>query len=156
MSENKLSQCEMVRGSTMETREVICLLVELAREMEDVVGEKGAVSIFRHAGKRVGKRLGKEHGNGAEEDARSVALSFFHAKGFMDSITLDGHEAEIQGCKIGLVLQEEGLKPGSHPLCHFGFGLIDGSIKAVTDEKVNTKHQSSVYHAEGITCRETW
>ena len=106
MNTEIVHQCESL--GQMETHEVVCLLVELAREVSDVIGEKGAISVFHQAGKQVGKRLGKESGKGAEDDAREVALHFFRRKSFMESICVNkDNEAEVQGCKIGLVLQDE-------------------------------------------------
>ena len=155
MNNEIVHQCESL--GQMETHEVVCLLVELAREVSDVIGEKGAISVFHQAGKQVGKRLGKESGKGAEDDAREVALHFFRRKSFMESICVNkDNEAEVQGCKIGLVLQDEGLTPGAHPLCRFAFGLIEGAVKSVADEKIHVKHISSEFHASGLTCKEMW
>lgn len=92
----------------------------------------------------------------AQKTMPALIVKFFHDKEFMEAITLDGHAATLSGCKIGLVLNERGIQAGKHALCHFGFGLIDGAVEAVTGKKIITLHVSSEYHAEGITCRETW
>ncbi|MGK0674717.1 MAG: hypothetical protein ABWU16_08685 [Halothiobacillaceae bacterium] len=143
------------KSCAMETREIISLLADLAEQVESLIGEKGAVSVFRYAGKQLGKRLGEGH-VGTEDDARALIAKFFHDKGFMDAITLDGQAATLSGCKIGLVLNERGIQAGRHALCHFGFGLIDGAVESVTGKKIITLHVDSEYHAEGLTCRETW
>ncbi|MEW6445589.1 MAG: hypothetical protein AB1479_06090 [Pseudomonadota bacterium] len=139
----------------MDTREIVKLLADIAEQVESLIGEKGAISIFRYAGKQLGKRLGEGH-RGTEDEARALVAKFFHDKEFMASINLDGHAAELSGCKIGLVLNERGIQAGRHALCHFGFGLIDGTVEAVTGKKIVTLHVSSEFHSEGITCRETW
>lgn len=139
----------------MDTREIVNLLADIAGQVESLIGEKGAVSVFRYAGKQLGKRLGEGH-QGTEDDARALIAKFFHDKEFMDAITLDGHAATLSGCKIGLVLNERGIQAGKHALCNFGFGLIDGAVESVTGKKIITLHVGSDYHAEGLTCRETW
>lgn len=139
----------------MDTREIINLLADIAGQVESLIGEKGAISVFRYAGKQLGKRLGEGY-KGTEDDARALIAKFFHDKEFMDAITLDGHAATLSGCKIGLVLNERGIQAGKHALCNFGFGLIDGAVESVTGKKIITLHVGSEHHAEGLTCRETW
>jgi predicted hydrocarbon binding protein len=139
----------------MDTREIVNLLADIAGQVESLIGEKGAVSVFRYAGKQLGKRLGEGH-VGTEDDASALIAKFFHDKEFMEAITLDGHAATLSGCKIGLVLNERGIQAGKHALCNFGFGLIDGAVESVTGKKIITLHVGSEYHAEGITCKETW
>ncbi|MGC8731698.1 MAG: hypothetical protein ACP5RC_05510, partial [Halothiobacillaceae bacterium] len=96
----------------MDTREIVNLLADIAGQVESLIGEKGAVSVFRYAGKQLGKRLGEGH-VGTEDDARALVAKFFHDKEFMDAITLDGHAATLSGCKIGLVLNERASRPES-------------------------------------------
>ncbi len=146
----------MVKQCAMGTKEVVGLLADIAGQVETIIGEKGTISVFRYAGKQMGKRLGAEHKGGTEDDARALVSRFFQDKEFMDSVALEGCAAELTGCKIGLVLQERGIEAGKHALCNFGFGLIDGVMESVTGRKVITLHVSSEYHAEGISCRETW
>lgn len=144
------------KACAMDTTAVVGLLADIAEQVESIIGEKGTISVFRYAGKQMGRRLGAVHGVGSAEDARALVSKFFHDKEFMDAVTLDGHAATLSGCKIGLVLQERGVQAGKHALCNFGFGLIDGAIESVTGQKIVTLHVASEYHAEGITCRETW
>jgi predicted hydrocarbon binding protein len=139
----------------MDTREIVNLLADIAGQVESLIGEKGAISVFRYAGKQLGKRLGEGH-QGTEDDARALIARFFQDKEFMEAITLDGHAATLSGCKIGLVLSERGIQAGKHALCNFGFGLIDGAVESVTGKKIITLHVGSEHHAEGLTCRETW
>ncbi len=145
-----------VTHCAMDTQEVIRLLADIAGQVEAILGEKGAICVFRYAGMQLGKRLGESHPNGTEEDARALIAHFFQDKEFMDSIHLSGQDATLSGCKIGLVLQERGILAGKHALCNFGFGLIDGAVKQVTGTKIITLHVESSYHEEGITCKETW
>ncbi len=145
-----------MKACAMGTKEVVELLADIAGQVETIIGEKGTISVFRYAGKQLGKKLGAGHGGGTEEEARALVAKFFQDKEFMDAVMLDGRGAELSGCKIGLVLQERGIEAGKHALCNFGFGLIDGVMESVTGRKVITLHVSSEYHAEGITCRETW
>ncbi|MEW5838526.1 MAG: hypothetical protein AB1717_06805 [Pseudomonadota bacterium] len=140
----------------MGTKDVVSLLADIAAQVETIIGEKGTLSVFRYAGKQMGKRLGATHQGGSEDDARALVSKFFQDKEFMDAVALDGRDATLSGCKIGLVLQERGIAAGKHALCNFGFGLIDGAIESVTGRKIITLHVNSEYHAEGITCRETW
>lgn len=139
----------------MDTRDLVTLLADLSEQIETVIGKKGAISVFRFAGKQMGKRLAAGT-SGSEEKARQIVANFFQDKEFIDNIELKGYAAELQGCRIGLVLQERNMQPGSHALCHFGFGLIDGVTEGVTGKKIITMHVSSEYNPEGITCRETW
>jgi len=145
-----------MKACAMGTKEVVELLADIAGQVETIIGEKGTISVFRYAGKQLGKKLGAGHGGGTEDEARALVSKFFQDKEFMDAVTLAGGCAELTGCKIGLVLQERGIEAGKHALCNFGFGLIDGVMESVTGRKVITLHVSSEYHAEGITCRETW
>jgi len=140
----------------MDTKEIVSLLADIAGQVETIIGEKGTNGVFRYAGKQLGKKLGAGHGGGTEEEARALVSKFFQDKEFMDAIELKGHEAELSGCRIGLVLQERGIEAGKHALCNFGFGLIDGAVESVTGKKIITLHVSSEYHATGITCHETW
>lgn len=140
----------------MDTREVVSLLADIAGQVEMIIGEKGTNGVFRYAGKQLGKKLGAEHSGGSESDARALVSKFFQDKEFMDAIELKGHGAELSGYRIGLVLQERGIEAGKHALCNFGFGLIDGAVESVTGKKIITLQVSSEYHAEGITCHETW
>ena len=144
------------KSCAMDTREIVSLLADIAEQVEMIIGEKGTITVFRYAGKQLGKRLGAEHAGGSEEQARALVSKFFQDKEFIDAIALEGQSAELSGCKIGLVLQERGIEAGKHALCNFGFGLIDGALESVTGRKVVTLHVSSTYHAEGISCRETW
>lgn len=140
----------------MDTQDVVELLFNIATQIETIIGNKGAVSIFRYAGKQMGKKIGANRQGGTDEEARSLVSEFFREKEFMQSIQLDGHEAHLTGCKIGLTLRDHGTPAGNHALCHFGFGLIDGVNEAVTGKKIITLHVSSKYHADGVACKETW
>ncbi|MBU0653690.1 MAG: roadblock/LC7 domain-containing protein [Gammaproteobacteria bacterium] len=140
---------------TMTAYDLTSLLADLAEQIEVLFGKRGATSVFRYAGKQMGKRLGKGT-SGDVEIARDLVTNFFRSKGFMDSIGIEENRAELTGCQIGLVLRERGVMAGNHPLCHFGFGLIEGVNESVTGKKIITLHVSSEYHEEGITCHETW
>lgn len=139
----------------MDTRDLVTLLADLAEQIEMLIGKKGTISVFRYAGKQMGKRLGAGQ-TGDAELARGIVAKFFQDKEFMDAVRLEGQGAELSGCRIGLVLRDRGIQAGSHALCHFGFGLIDGVTEAVTGKKIITLHVASEYHEEGITCQETW
>lgn len=139
----------------MGSQELMTLLADLADQIESLIGNKGAISVFRFAGKQMGKRMGEGH-SGDADVARKIISDFFQDKDFMDDIHLNGNEAELSGCRIGLVLRERGIDAGKHALCNFGFGLIDGVTEAVTGKKTITLHVSSEYHESGITCHETW
>lgn len=139
----------------MDTRDLVSLLADLAEQIEILIGKKGTISVFRYAGKQMGKRLGSGQ-SGDAELARGIVAKFFQDKEFMDGVVLGGNGAELHGCRIGLVLKERGIQAGSHALCNFGFGLIDGVTEAVTGKKIITLHVSSEHHAAGITCHETW
>jgi predicted hydrocarbon binding protein len=139
----------------MDTRDLVVLLADLAEQIEILIGKKGTISVFRYSGKQMGKRLGAGQ-SGDADLARSIVAKFFQDKEFMDSVELEGQGAELNGCRIGLVLRERGIQAGSHALCNFGFGLIDGVMEAVTGRKVITLHVSSEYHEHGVTCHETW
>ena len=140
----------------MDTRDLVNLLADLAEQIEMLIGKKGTISVFRYAGKQMGKRLGATQNAHTPEAAREIVAKFFKDKEFMDAIGLNGHKAELKGCRIGLVLRERGIQAGTHALCNFGFGLIDGVMESVTGQKIITLHVASEYHEEGITCQETW
>ena len=143
------------KNCAMDTRDLVVLLADLSEQIEMLIGKKGTLSVFRYAGRQMGKRLG-EGQSGGPELARSLVANFFKDKEFMDDILLNNQEAELKGCRIGLVLKERGIDAGSHALCNFGFGLIDGVTEAVTKKKIITLHVDSSYHEQGITCQETW
>ncbi len=140
----------------MDTKDLVYLLADLAEQIAAVIGDKGTISTFRYAGKQLGKRLGSPHAGGSEDIARQLVGKFFQDKEFMDNVELVGDAATLFGCRIGVVLKERGIEAGKHALCNFGYGLIDGAIESVTGRKVITLHVSSEYHAEGVTCKETW
>ena len=139
----------------MDTRDLVTLLADLAEQIDILIGKKGTISVFRYAGKQMGKRLGAGQ-TGDADLARGIVAKFFQDKEFMDGVNLSDNAAELQGCRIGLVLKDRGIQAGSHALCHFGFGLIDGVTEAVTGKKIITLHFSSEYHEGGVTCQETW
>lgn len=136
-------------------RDLVVLLADLAEQIEVLIGKRGTISVFRYAGRQLGKRLGEGQEGGAEK-ARAIVASFFQSKEFMDDIKLDGNKAELHGCRIGLELRERGIDAGSHALCNFGFGLIDGVTEGVTGKKIITLHVDSTYSDAGVTCHETW
>jgi len=139
----------------MSTKDVVDLLCDIADQVAAVIGNKGSISVFRYAGKKLGERIGYAH-RGSPEEARNLVATFFKEKGFMDDIELHEGEARLCGCKIGLVLKNRGSDAGKHALCHFGFGLIDGVMEGVTGHKTVTLHVESTYHEDGVTCRERW
>jgi len=136
-------------------RELIVLLADLSEQFELLIGTRGTISVFRYAGKQMGKRLGEDQ-EGDAETARAIVSRFFQEKEFMEGIELDDNNATLNGCKIGLELQERNVHAGKHALCNFGFGLIDGVTESVTGKKIVTLHVDSEYHDNGITCHETW
>jgi predicted hydrocarbon binding protein len=137
------------------TRDLVVLLADLSEQIEVLIGKRGTISVFRYAGRQLGKRLGAGQ-NGDPEMARSIVAKFFQDKEFMSAVNLEGKNAELQGCQIGLELHARGIEAGSHALCNFGFGLIDGVTEAVTGKKIITLHVSSEQHDAGVTCHETW
>lgn len=139
----------------MTTHDLVALLADLAEQMELLIGRKGTLSVFRYAGKQMGKRIGSEV-QGDEQTARELVAKFFKDKAFMDAIHLNERKAELRGCQIGLVLRERGVEAGTHALCNFGFGLIDGVTESVTGRRIVTLHVASEYHEDGITCQEVW
>ncbi len=153
----------MVKGSEMTTkkecavttRDLVVLLADLAEQIEVLIGKRGTISVFRYAGRQLGKRLGAGQ-QGDPEQARAIVADFFKAKEFMSGVTLDGKNAELHGCQIGLELHERGIDAGTHALCNFGFGLIDGVTESVTGNRIITLHVASEYHEAGVTCHETW
>lgn len=153
----------MTKGSEMTTkkecavttRDLVVLLADLAEQIEVLIGKRGTISVFRYAGRQLGKRLGAGQ-QGDPEQARAIVADFFKAKEFMSDVTLDGKNAELHGCQIGLELHERGIEAGTHALCNFGFGLIDGVTESVTGNKIITLHVASEYHEAGVTCHETW
>ncbi|MEY2343385.1 hypothetical protein AB4090_15015 [Acidithiobacillus sp. IBUN Pt1247-S3] len=111
----------MEKTCALDTREVVELLCDIADQVSSIVGEKGAISVFRYAGRALGKKLAAGK-HGSAEDARAMVSTFFVDKEFMDHIQLQDQNAELSGCRIGRVLAERNVHPGSHALCHFGFG----------------------------------
>ncbi len=140
----------------MDTRDIVELLCDIATEVGSLIGDKGAISVFRYAGKKMGRKIGKEHAGGSVEDARALVQEFFIDKEFMDHIELNGDCAHLTNCKIGLVLRDRGVNIGKHALCNFGFGLIDGVVESVTNKKIITLHVHSEHQGDSVCCSETW
>ncbi len=140
----------------MDTRDIVELLCDIATEVGSLIGDKGAVSVFRYAGKKMGRKLGKRYDGGSVDDARAIVQKFFIDKEFMSKIELHGDCAQLMNCKIGLVLRDRGIDIGKHALCNFGFGLIDGVVEAVTQKKIVTMHVHSEQQGDLICCSETW
>lgn len=147
---------EQVKQCAMDTKDVVDLLYSIANQVGVLIGDKGAVSVFRFAGKQMGKKIGEGHAGKSIDEARSLVSDFFRNKEFMEGVCLQDGQAELVGCKIGLTLREQGIPAGNHALCHFGFGLIDGVVESVTGQKIVTLHVQSEYHENGVTCSETW
>lgn len=147
---------QKAKRCAMDTKDVVELLYDIAKQVGVLIGDKGAVSVFRFAGKQMGKKIGADHHGMNLEEARALVSEFFREKEFMEGIHLEGQNAQLMGCKIGLTLREQGISAGDHALCHFGFGLIDGVMESVTGKKTVTLHVGSEFHANGVTCRETW
>ncbi len=140
----------------MDTRDIVELLCDIATEVGSLIGDKGAISVFRYAGKKMGHKIAKAYPGGSVEDARAIVQNFFIEKEFMSSIELQGNDAQLMNCKIGLVLQDRGINIGKHALCNFGFGLIDGVVEAVTQKKIVTLHVHSEQQGDSMCCSETW
>ena len=70
-----------IKHCAMDTRDLVVLLADLAEQIETVIGKKGAISVFRFAGKQMGKRMAS--GNAGNEDkARQIVSNFFQQKEF--------------------------------------------------------------------------
>lgn len=95
-----------VKQCAMDTKDVVDLLYSIASQVGVLIGDKGAVSVFRFAGKQMGKKIGEGHAGKSVEEARALVSEFFRNKEFMEGVCLQESRAELVGCKIGLTLRE--------------------------------------------------
>ena len=114
--------------------------------------------MFRHAGKELGRRLAQAHeGSDDEMRAHELISDFFKAKGFAQAIELNGEQATLHNCSIGLELARRGRAQGHHPLCYFGLGLVDGVNQKVTGKSHIALHVVTTPATNGeLICQETW
>lgn len=141
---------------SLKISEVIALLADISEQVEDLFGKHGAHSVFRHAGRSLGRQLAQSH-NGDQLRSREVVAEFFTSKGFAENVSLNGTEATIHNCNIGLELSRRKHACGHHPLCHFGFGLVDGVNREINNDKQSkATFIGSVVDDNGLSCKETW
>jgi len=131
------------------------MMTEIGTETRELIGDHGAVAVFRYAGMHMGKGMATGK-SGDLDNARAVVEEFLCAKGFVDTVEFDGNIAAITNCRIARMLRERGAEPGEHPLCNFFFGVIDGVASGMTGSKVMVRFQSWD-DADGATvCKEKW
>jgi predicted hydrocarbon binding protein len=106
------------------------IIFEIAGEMENLFGSKGAFATLREVGRQVAKNLMEHH---PKEEWEKVFKEGLRVTGFAQGVERDGNRACICSCIFyPNFLSKKGLKPTEHAVCWIGWGFIEGFMKAFT------------------------
>jgi len=111
-------------------KEVSSILFELAGEMENLFGSKGAYSVLREVGRSVAKDLMNQHPNSEWEEVFEKGLNIM---GFAQGVQKEEKRACICNCIFyPNFLERKNIKPTEHPICWIGWGFIEGFMRVFT------------------------
>ena len=103
---------------------------EVATDLEEIFGRRGAFATLREVGRHVAKDLMANH---PEEEWEEVFQKALNAMGYAQGVEREGDLACICSCVFyPQFLQKEGYKPVEHPVCWMGLGFVEGFMKAFT------------------------
>jgi len=117
-----------VKGE-MEGREI---LYKFAEAMEETLGNKGAFASMRQVGRDLAKYL---MGKFPREEWDIVLENALNDFGFARKIDKQKDKAFICDCVFFEILDKNGRKPITHPICWAGWGFIEGFVKEMENAK---------------------
>ncbi len=125
----------------------IKLIAAIGDSIAEFTGLSAAQAIMRAAGREfIKKSLGEIR------DPVEAAINMLERLGFLEKVVSGGDGRYfIRNCRLAEYLEANGREPGKHPLCYFGFGLIEGCFSKAG------KHTAIKFISrEGKTCVEWW
>ncbi len=106
------------------------IIFEIAGDMEQTFGTKGAYSVLRELGRTVARQLMEAH---PKEEWKEVFEKGLNIMGFAKGVKKEPERACICSCIFyPNFLEKKNLKPTEHPVCWIGLGFIEGFMKAFT------------------------
>ena len=107
------------------------IIFELASEMGQTFGNKGAFATLREVGRQVAKDLMEHH---PKEEWEEIFEKGLNIMGFAKGVQKEPTRACICSCIFyPNFLEGRNLKPTEHPVCWIGWGFIEGFMKAFTN-----------------------
>jgi len=109
------------------------IIFEIAGDMGQTFGTKGAYSVLRELGRTVARQLMEAH---PKEEWEEVFEKGLNIMGFAKGVKKEPERACICSCIFyPNFLEKKNLKPTEHPVCWIGWGFIEGFMKAFTGAK---------------------
>ncbi len=106
------------------------IIFEVAGEMEQTFGRRGAYATLRELGRTVARDLMKTH---PKEEWEKIFEEGLNIMGFAKGVKKEPTRACICSCIFyPQFLSKEGFKPTEHPVCWIGWGFIEGFMKEFT------------------------
>ena len=103
---------------------------EVATDLEELFGKKGAYATLREVGRHVAKVLMETH---PKEEWETLFKEGLKIMGYAEGVKREWDKACICSCIFyPQFLQKEGLKPIEHPVCWMGLGFVEGFMKVFT------------------------
>ena len=103
---------------------------EVAKDLEEIFGTKGAFATLREVGRQVARDLMKNH---PKEEWEEVFQKGLNVMGYAKGVKREGDRACICSCVFyPQFLEKEGIEPIKHPVCWMGLGFVEGFMKAFT------------------------
>jgi len=109
------------------------VVFELANQLGDIFGSKGAYSVLRELGRTVARDLMENH---PPEEWEEIFQNGLKIMGFAKGVKMDSDRACICSCVFyPQFLEKKNLQPTHHPVCWIGWGFVEGFMKALTGAK---------------------
>ncbi|MEO2153182.1 MAG: hypothetical protein ABGX24_02025 [Aquificota bacterium] len=106
------------------------IVFEIASQMEEIYGTKGAYSLLRELGRSVARDLMKNH---PKEEWEEIFEKGLNIMGFAQGVKKEPNRACICQCIFyPQFLEPRQLEPIKHPVCWIGWGFVEGFMKALT------------------------
>ncbi len=106
------------------------IIFEIAGEMGNLFGQRGAFATLREVGRQVAKDLMENH---PREEWEKIFEEGLNVMGFAKGVKREESRACICSCIFyPNFLEGRNLKPTEHPVCWIGWGFIEGFMKAFT------------------------
>ncbi len=116
------------------------ILVHVGSGVRDTVGLRGAQAVFRQVGRKMAKQLASEPSPTLTlEQAQQLAANQLQGLAVFERVTVTDGIACMVSCALGRCLEQLGEKPGEHPLCFLGFGMIEGTIHERSGNQIRVR-----------------
>ena len=111
-------------------KDVPTIIFEVAGEMENIFGTKGAFATLREVGRQIARDLMESH---PKEEWEEIFERGLNIMGFAKGVKKEPTRACICSCIFyPNFLSKKNLKPTEHAVCWIGWGFIEGFMKAFT------------------------